>query len=188
MSRRGTGLNPPSLKLSEDIWELGKCLGTSKSVKRTMYRGGKRNAAHLVHLWNENNTKNSVSDAPAEINVEPTASLVVTEINMEAVESPAAAANFNAVLLSVADPGGGTGGTCPPVSVPYLASPRIYACGSHARAGAGRREFYYTRACACIPMNPWRLLSASRSAQVVTSFFSPALKRRATEEHSVSAD
>ena len=41
--------------------------------------------------------------------------------------------------------GGGTGGTYPPPLVSqYLASPRIYAYGSHAKTGAG--SYIYTRA------------------------------------------
>ena len=56
---------------------------------------------------------------------------------------PCSQFGYNNVYITVADPGGGTGGHMPPLSVsqdPYLASPRIYACGSHGRADARQRE------------------------------------------------
>ena len=60
------------------------------------------------------------------------------------------------VPIPVADPGGGTGGTCPPLSVSQdLASPRIYSMRRWAPAAIHVRVYY------CEPMNPWRAQAAS---------------------------
>ena len=75
--------------------------------------------------------------------------------------------------------GGAQGGTCPPGPAPFRSAnwprlSRMYAYGSHAKTGV---RVYY-----CEP------IYEPMASPAVTSFFSPAPKRRAPEEDSVSAD
>ena len=95
--------------------------------------------------------------------------------------------------------GGGTEGTCPPpfpLSVsqdlvffcPYLASRRSYAIAWEGGAGSYNhvRVYYYEPIYEPERMNA--MATKKHKQPAVTSFFSPAPKRRAPEEHSVSAD
>ena len=69
--RRGTSLDPLSQKLSKDIWDLAKCIASSQPVKHTMYRGGKKCAAYLTHLWDGNENKDKDLSHEEVVNVLP---------------------------------------------------------------------------------------------------------------------